>query len=312
MHICYIDESGDSQPVNTKNHDQQPMLIIAGLFVDAERISRLTDDFIRLKRQFYPKLFSNVTHALDVLLTEIKGSNIRSDIRKNSNNSAKVQHHLRFLDGVLKICNDHGIKLISRVWVKSYATPVDDRSVYTITAQNIAKRFQHYLLDNESRGMIIADFRDPARNRYVAHSIFTQKHKRNRGDAYPSIEEIAVFGISDNHACLQIADLICSTILYPIAGRTVCDGPFDNVHTHQNYDIIVQRYTKRIRQMQYHCSSDNQQLWGITVSDPHNSKTSIFPAAQKSQKQTKSLPKGALGIALQEAMDKASEKSLPA
>ncbi|HGM5587125.1 TPA: DUF3800 domain-containing protein [Pseudomonas putida] len=278
MHICYIDESGDSQPIQNDVDNQQPMLIVAGLFVDAQRISRITDEFICLKRQFYPKLFKNERHALNVLLREIKGSELRSDIRRKPANHPIVEHHFKFIDGVLAICKAHDIKLVARVWVKQYGQALVDQSIYTITAQHIAKRFQHFLIDRESRGMIIADFRDPARNSYVAHSIFTQKHKLGRGgDAYPSIEEAAVFGISDNHACLQIADLICSTILYPMAGRTVCDGPFDNVHTHRNYDAIVQRYSRRIKALQYHCSENGQRRWGVTVQDPHGGRTSIFP-----------------------------------
>ncbi|WP_240500654.1 DUF3800 domain-containing protein [Pseudomonas putida] len=278
MHICYIDESGDSQPILSNVDNKQPMLIIAGLFVDAQRISRITDEFICLKRRFYPRLFQGERHALNVLLKEIKGSDLRSDIRKHPATHALVEHHFKFIDGVLGICKAHGIKLVARVWVKQYRQALEDRSVYTITAQNIAKRFQHFLVDQESRGMIIADFRDPARNRYVAHSIFTQKHKLGRGgDAYPSIEEVAVFGISDNHACLQIADLICSTILYPMAGRTVCDGAFDNVHTHGSYDSIVKRYARRIKALQYHCSENGQRRWGVTVEDPHGKRTSLFP-----------------------------------
>lgn len=277
MHICYIDESGDSQPIRSDVDDKQPMLVVAGLFVDAQHISRITDEFIGLKRQFYPNLFRNEKHALNVLLKEIKGSDLRSDIRRHPPTHSIVEHHFRFIDGVLKICKTHNIKLVARVWVKQYGVALEDRSIYTITAQNIAKRFQHFLIDQESRGMIIADFRDPARNRYVAHSIFTQKHKLGKGgDAYPSIEEAAVFGISDNHACLQIADLICSTILYPIAGRTVCVGHFKNVHTHANYDAIVQRYSRRISAMQYHCAENGQRRWGITVDDPHARRTSIF------------------------------------
>ncbi len=277
MHICYIDESGDSQSVNTPTDNKQPMLVISGLFVDASNISRLTDEFIRLKRKYYPNKFARTTHALDVLLTEIKGSEIRSDIRKNQINSRITKHHFHFLDDVLGICKAQNVKIVSRIWVKNYSQPLNDKSVYSISAQHIAKRFQHYLIEQGSRGMIIADFRDPARNRYVAHSIFTQKHKLgNGGDAYPSIEETAVFGISDNHACLQITDLICSSLLGPIAGRVVCHESFDNPHTHPHYDAIVQRYRKRIRAMQYNCSHDGQNLWGITVKDPHTHKNSIF------------------------------------
>lgn len=278
MHICYIDESGDSQLIRSDVDDKQPMLVVAGLFVDAQRISRVTDEFIHLKRQFYPNLFKHEKHALNVLLKEIKGSDLRSDIRRHPASHHLVEHHFKFLDGVLRICKNHDIRLVARVWVKRYGHALDDRSIYTITAQNIAKRFQHFLIDHSSRGMIIADFRDPARNRYVAHSIFTQKHKLGKGgDSYPSIEEAAVFGISDNHACLQITDLICSTLLYPIAGRTVCTGSFNNVHTHANYDAIVQRYSRRINAMQYHCAENGRKRWGITVEDPHNRRTSIFP-----------------------------------
>lgn len=278
MHICYIDESGDSQQIRSNVDDKQPMLIVAGLFVDAQRISSITDEFTHLKRQFYPNLFKNERHALNVLLEEIKGSDLRSDVRRHPANHRLVEHHFKFIDGVLSICKTHNIKLVARVWVKRYGQALEDRSVYTVTAQHIAKRFQHFLIDQESRGMIIADFRDPARNRYVAHSIFTQKHKLGSGgDAYPSIEEAAVFGISNNHACLQIADLICSTILYPMAGRTVCNEAFNNAHTHANYDAIVRRYSRRINAMQYHCSENGHRRWGITVSDPHSHRTSILP-----------------------------------
>lgn len=279
MHICYIDESGDSQPIQSDVDNKQPMLVVAGLFVDAQNISRITSEFIHLKRQFYPNLFKHEKHALNVLLKEIKGSDLRRDIRHHPANHHETEHHFKFLDGILRICKKYEIRLVARVWVKNYGQALVDQSIYTITAQQIAKRFQYFLIEQSSRGMIIADFRDPARNRYVAHSIFTQKHKLGTGgDSYPSIEEAAVFGISDNHACLQIADLICSTLLYPIAGRTVCKETFNNVHTHPHYDAIVQRYSRRISAMQYHCSEGGQRRWGITVDDPHNRRTSIFPS----------------------------------
>lgn len=277
MHICYIDESGDSQPVNSPQHNVQPMLVIAGLFVDSRCISRLTEDLIHLKRRYYPKMFATVPHALDVLLTEIKGSDLRSDIRKNPVSSAIVQHHFRFLDDVMAICKAQNVRLVSRIWVKAYRQFLNDQSVYSISAQNIAKRFQHYLVEQDSRGMLIADFRDPKRNQYVAHSVFTQKHKLgNGGDAYPSIEETATFGISNNHACLQITDLLCSAIIAPIAGRTVCKNHFQSPHTDPSYDAIVQRYSKRLKAMQFNCSTDGRRLWGITVGTPHAGRTSIF------------------------------------
>lgn len=277
LHFCYIDESGDSQAIANATDEKQPMLAIAGLVVDAGKISQLTAEFIRLKRAYYPSKFSATVHDLDVLLTEIKGSDIRTEIRKNPIGSAVVQHHFRFLDDVFALCKKFDIKVVARVWIKAFGVAVKDKSVYTITTQNIAKRFEKFLTKYNSRGAVIADFRDPQRNQYVAHSVFTQKHKKgNGGDAYPSIEETATFGISNNHACLQITDLLCSAIIVPIAGRSVLAGVVNNSHTHTHYDAIRMRYTKRLRALQFHCEYNNVKYWGITVHDPHNSKKTIF------------------------------------
>lgn len=311
MHICYIDESGDSQQINSQKDHKQPMLVIAGLFVDAAHISKLTDDFIKLKFRFYPAQFKDLKH-LDVLLDEIKGSQIRTEIRNNPLKSDIVEHHIRFLDGIMKICRDYGVKLVSRVIVKEYKKPIDDRNVYTLTSQDIAKKFQHYLSEQQSRGMIIADFRDPKKNGYVAHSIFTQKHKTT-GDAFPHIEETAVFGISNNHACLQIADLICSTLLYPIAGRTVCMGWFDNQHTHPHYDAILKRYSKRLKAMQYNCTIGGYFNLGISVKNPHNgAQRNIFPDyPDQSRKQADQPSTMALAFqAAQAGKDQAAEASV--
>ena len=275
MHFCYVDESGDSQAIMHETDNKQPLLVIGAVFVNADSIRQITQEFIALKRQFYPSVFPHSTQNLDVLLTEIKGSDIRTDVRKNLTSSAVVRHHFRFLDDVFALCKRHEIKLVARVWVKSFGQPLSDQSVYTITTQNIAKRFEKFLVLKESRGAIIADFRDPKRNQYVAHSIFTQKHMA-RGDAFPSIEETATFGMSNNHACLQITDLLCSAIIAPIAGRNVLAGVVNNPHTHANYEAIKSRYTKRLRAMQFHCQYGNVRYWGITVNDPHRNKSTIF------------------------------------
>lgn len=274
LHFCYIDESGDSQVINVGTAAVQPFLIIGGLIVEAGIIAALTQDFIALKQQYYPGKFQGVTHALDVLLTEVKGSDIRTDIRKNVLTSNVVQHHFHFLDAVLKLCKDHNLKLVARCWVKKFGQAINDKSIYSITAQNIAQRFQVFLDVNNSNGMLIADFRDPARNSYVAHSVFTQKHKAGTGgDQYPRIYETATYGISDNHACLQIADLLISAILYPMAGNKIGAGVFNNVHTHAHYAAVSARYRNRIKKLQYNCKFNGMNYWGITVADPHNGRT---------------------------------------
>lgn len=253
------------------------MLIVAGLFVDAAKISKLTNSFITIKRKYYPNLFANANHDLDALTLEIKGSDVRTNIRKNALSSKIVQHRFRFLDDVFALCKKYSVKIVGRIWIKEFGKTIDDKSIYTMTVQNIALRFEKFLIENKSRGLMIADFRDPQRNQYVSHSVFTQKHKSSRGgDAYPSIEETTTFGMSNNHACLQITDLLCSTIIAPIAGRAILTNVINNAHTHPHYDAIKDRYSKRLQAMQFHCKYNDVMYWGITVKDPHKGKKSIF------------------------------------
>lgn len=272
MYLCYIDESGDSQAIPNNTSSVQPLLVISGIFINADNIAALTSDYIHLKRKYYPNLFSSIKHDLDVLLTEIKGSDIRADIRKHASTSKIVQHHFRFLDDIFSLLKKYDSKLVARIWVKQLGQALKDQSIYSITAQNICTRFQNFLQHKNKNGMLIADFRDPKRNSYVAHSVFTQKHKKKtNGDAYPNIREIPTFGISDNHACLQLTDIISSAIISPMATRKYCQC-ITSCHTHASYDQIASRYSKRLGALQFHCTTNGQTYFGITS----NTKNSRF------------------------------------
>jgi hypothetical protein len=62
-------------------------------------------------------------------------------------------------------------------------------------------------------GFVIADSRMKRVNTQVSHSIFTQKF-RTTGDTYDGIVEVPAFSHSDNHAGLELADAICSALLF--------------------------------------------------------------------------------------------------
>lgn len=271
MHICYLDESGDSQKIVRPTDDIQPMLVITGIFLDVTCLRDITTEFISLKKKYFPSMFSALTHNLDALPIEIKGCDIRKEIRINNISSPKVQHHFKFLDELLLLMNKYQVKMVSRIWVKEFNKPIVDKSVYTITTQNICLRFEDFLNKNNSDGFLIADFRDPKKNSYVSHSVFTKKFKQS-GDSYSKIHELPTFGISDNHACLQICDILTSTIIYPIAAQSYCLGIVNNSFTHANYAVMKKRYSKRIRALQYHAKINKKMYWGISSHDPHNKK----------------------------------------
>jgi hypothetical protein len=76
------------------------------------------------------------------------------------------------------------------------------------------------------------------------------------------------FGNSDNHAGIQVADILCSALLFPIAALSYCLGHVHNLHVHPEYARLKQRYGPRLLQRQFRYQ-DGTGRWqgGITVSD---------------------------------------------
>lgn len=87
--------------------------------------------------------------------------------------------------------------------------------------QDISLHFNEFLLARNSRGVLIADGRAHHQNIQVSHSVFTQKW-RTGGDPFPSMLEVPVFSHSENHVGLQLADLIASTLVFPMAATNYC------------------------------------------------------------------------------------------
>jgi len=114
---------------------------------------------------------------------------------------------------------------------------------------------------------MICDGRLHNQDAEVSHSIFTQKHKL-AGDSYPHLIEATVFGRSQNHVGLQLADLVASAFLFPMATRTFCRLLPSGPHTSSHFAVLKQRYKSQLRPMQ-HRYQDGASRWrgGIVVSD---------------------------------------------
>lgn len=101
----------------------------------------------------------------------------------------------------------------------------------------------------------------------VAHSLFTQKHKAS-GDALPRLLEPVVFGKSDNHVGLQLADIVASGLLFPMAARVYCPASASLVHSHPRFGALQSRYALRLGARRYTYGDDDGRLrGGMTVSD---------------------------------------------
>lgn len=267
MYICYVDESGGFEAPNT-DPSATPLMAFAGLIIRTDQLGQLTVDFLRLKEQFRTE---SVTKHLDYVLLEIKGSDLRSGIRSNSRR--KQRYALGVLDGVISLVDKYRLRLVGRIWIKEADKSLRPRESYTLSIQNIANYFNHFLKRQHAQGIMLCDGRRPHLDSQVSHSIFTQKHKLS-GDAMSHLIETPVFGRSQNHIGLQMADIIVSGLLFPIAARVYCAEGLTSVHTDPSFEILRSRYSERLNSMQYAYKEGNRRRGGVIVSDKLNKKSS--------------------------------------
>lgn len=270
MYICYIDEAGCPGSLPSATSDVQPILAISGLFLPQRNLIDFTRDFLAVKSRFNP----SISH-LEIARHEIKGADLRRDIRNGNRNLRR--RSFGFLDKSLELMNRYGIKLVARIYVKQPTAAFDGKAVYTSSVQNIYTCFQKFLHSHHTKGIVIADSRTPGLNSIVSHSVFTQKFK-GTGDPYPDILEMPTFGHSENHAAIQLTDFVCSALLYPIASNVYCSTHIRSVHVNPVDASIRERYANRLKTMSYRYSDGARLKGGITVNDAilHRSATEMF------------------------------------
>jgi hypothetical protein len=278
MFFCYVDEAGCPGTLPSATSQVQPSLVLSGLMIPAENLGQLTTQFLQLKCRFDPSLRRGMRHFLDTTKKELKGSDLRKEIRTAGRN--RRRYVFGFLDKVLDLLQATDARILARIYVKKPGAAFNGRAVYSSCIQKMCAGFEHFLLSRDSLGMIIADSRTPALNSVVAHSIFTQKFQVN-GDCYPRILEMPTFGHSENHVPIQITDLLCSAIFVPMTHDVYCKGQIQSVHVHPRDALIRQRYAERIRALGYRYQESGRWKGGITVNDAiaSRSATALFQVA---------------------------------
>ena len=265
MKICYVDEAGCTGSLPSATSNIQPTLSLTAVIVDYNQLHKLTEEWLNLKQSLFPSLAPIQTTHMGWILPEIKGSEVRRDACSGSRNVRR--HSFRVLEKTLEILEGVNARLAGRVWVKGIGQPLNGVSVYTFSVQSIYTTFQRYLAEQNDFGVVILDGRLKHLNTPVAHSVFTQKFK-GTGDAFDRVLELPAFSHSDNHAGLQVADMICSGILTPMAVNTYCEGVLQNVHVRPLYSDIKSKFAGRIRSLQHRYQEANGR-WrgGFVVSD---------------------------------------------
>jgi len=230
-------------------------------------LQELTSDLINLKQSYFRRLLPPNANFLDWLLTEIKGAEIRKSIREGGRNKRRAA--FRVLDRLFEIADNNNIRISGRIFIKPLGGRFDGRAVYTSSVQIIARAFQAYLSEQRSFGQMICDSRDKSSNTRVAHSLLTQIHRAGT-NPLDRFLEIPTYGHSDNHAGLQLADLLVSAVLAPLAVQTYCATTLaDTTLLSPEYLKLRDRYGARLKKLQFRYQDEGDR-WagGLSLSNP--------------------------------------------
>ena len=272
MQFFYVDEAGCLGVLPTATSPVQPIFTVAGIMLDQAALGRFTIDFLNLKEHFFPGLSPSSGEFLDWIKVEIKGADLRKQIRSGNRDSRRQA--IGVLDKFLSLLEKYEVKIVGRVFVKGIGSPLDGTALYTASIQGMASTFQKYLEQKNDVGLMILDSRNKLLNSAVSHSVYTQKFKYS-GDAYGRILDMPIFGHSDNHAGIQASDLVCSGFLFPMAAYVYCLGYVNNGHADYNYHLIRDRFGLRLKALQFRYM-DSTGWWcgGIGTSDAINHQSS--------------------------------------
>ncbi|WP_203182667.1 DUF3800 domain-containing protein [Streptomyces pratensis] len=271
MHLCYIDEAGNGQTLDPAKPDAPPVLVIGGFTVPRSQVKDLTWDFLNVKKHYRPQL-RHVMHLSELIQHEIKGSDVRKNLRAGNHNWHRAAMDL--LSSLLDILERHDARLLARVWIKEEGLAFNESGVYPTSVGSLTETFQAQLAHEHSRGMMVLDSRTKVKNAPNVHCVTTRKY-RTGGDGLRGIIESPVFGHSDTHTLLQVADLVVSSLLFPIACHAYLNDLMWNVHCDDAYAPLREQFGERLKKLQFRYQ-DAGGKWrgGIVVSDRRTAQSS--------------------------------------
>lgn len=265
MYLCYLDESGTGQTLNPAVADSVPVMVIGGFTVPENQVQGLVWDFLELKKRFRPEL-RKLPSLTQVVHHEVKGEALRKSFRRQGRNQRRMAHG--FLDHLINILERRDCTVMARIWVKQDGAQNDESAMYAAAVTTLCATFEHYLAERSSSGIAVLDSRNPHDNTGNVHCVTTRRFGKDE-DRLPHLPESPVFGHSNTHIGLQIADLLVSAVLAPAAAVTyAADLSSTNVHCHPGYRTVRERHCPRIGKLQHrYRSTTGKWAGGVVVSD---------------------------------------------
>ncbi len=264
---CYVDESGspDAHTIPL-GHGTTPVFTLGGIALPLDRWREYDRAYLYLKREFFAAEIDK-SSKIDCVW-EAKGNMLLGP------RNAASERNKAFCYKVLGLVKTFGGKAIGVTFLKSVKNPLPRTSIYTKGLQILAERFDTFLKENDSTGVLIMDSRmahlrkGSGLDYSVAVSYLSFIFGNKEGQLLKRLVEAPMFADSGLTAGLQIADII-SALIYTNAYRekiapdgAVSEwGYLDYQHT--------KRYWKQLKEIAFESSNHygGNKMYGLRTID---------------------------------------------
>jgi len=257
---CYVDEAGCPGKLPSASSPVQPFLILAAVALHSADINTFTRQVNRLKRA---NLEAMRPGAISTGQEEIKGSELRALLRKDP--SGHTPAH-RFLDEMLGLLQRFDAQVFAQVAPKPVGAPFDGKAVYASMLFRLARSFHGLLEHRCAEGFMVGDFREPRLNSLMTQAV--ARSKFGDRDALPRLLDVPVFGHSESHAGLQVADWLASALIFPMVSHRHAGELKQSAHLHSHDGRLARRYRKRLRALLGSGPLDSSSAYGSAGEGP--------------------------------------------
>jgi hypothetical protein len=234
--LCYFDESGDEQPL--RRPDELLVFVLVAIVVDQAHIGKLQQDFLALKLQTLSARDRQTIGTSALVKFERKGSQFRRALKQQKRGSRRAS--LGFLDAFIQIPESNQISIEFACRLKGSARLSSDS--YAESVAEILTSVNNHAQLHDARFLAVLDSRTHAKNAPTVAYVFDQMTTAHQ--PLSRLIEPPLFGHSDAHILLQVADVLASGMLAPMLSYTIAreqpNSPFGD------FAIVEERYRARI------------------------------------------------------------------
>jgi len=258
MLVCYVDEAGNIGVYQPSELTSTPVFVVAGVSVDVNAMDELLMDYIHLKTRFEPSLRRR--QFSDVIKYEVKGVSLRRDLRNLTSRDTR-RRAMGYLGAVVSLLEQYRCRIMGRVLVKQLDVTYEALSTYPSAIAELAETFDNQAAVRQDRGWMILDSQTKVKNEGNVHTITTRRY-RHGGNLFPQLVESPVFGHSDTHVLLQLADIVASALVYPCACAAYLSPVPGDPHRDPVNQIVRTAFGTRLAALEYRYTNPDGGLRG--------------------------------------------------